>query len=297
MQRFRKYEVDTSAPLHSSSTCTILKGNDLYSGERVVLKLFQKSKLNKDQKERCEREIKVLRLLQGHHNVVRLLECFEDNDVTCLVMEYIEKDLLTYFEGKKWKLSKPTLKSITRQIVEVTKYMHDHLVVHCDLKLENFLYDEKTGIIKVIDFGQSFLFSNRHTYLRGICGTKRYVAPEVLMKEREGWDPYKCDVYAMGVVLYALVYGKMPFPDRDGKEYYSRLIFSSPVHKHEVRPDLKFPQSEVGSAELRHLFEKLLSLFPEERPSLEQIQSHQFFSVSKKSVTNFFRKLLPVKSS
>jgi serine/threonine protein kinase len=291
MLSIRRYNLAVDSLIHSNATCKIVPGFDKYTGEKIIAKIFRIEQLDADKRDRCEREIKILKLLQGHKNIVRMLDSFRDEENIFIIMEFMNEDLLSFFERKHWKLEKKMLKTVARQLVEVTAFMHENLVVHCDLKLENFLFDEKTATIKVIDFGQSFLLSSRRTYLRGICGTKRYVAPEVYLKEREGWDPFACDVYSLGVVLFALVFGRMPFSDRDGFDYYQKLFATVSSKNDARRVDLVFPPSASVSTDLQKLFERILSLDPMARPSPEEILHAPFFQQNQKKLKNLFHRL------
>merc|ERR1719359_888992 len=94
-----------------------------------------------------------------------------------------------------------------QQMLLAVQYLHSHGVVHRDIKLENFVFDEKDGdLLKMIDFGFS-KFRERGSKMKTACGTLSYVAPEVLK------DTYtsQCDLWSLGVIVFILLSGSMPF--------------------------------------------------------------------------------------
>jgi serine/threonine protein kinase len=93
------------------------------------------------------------------------------------------------------------------QMVKALQYIHRHSIVHRDLKLGNILISE-TMQLKLCDFGLSTRISYQGEKKRTVCGTPNYIAPEIL--EEEGHS-YESDIWSLGVILYALLFGKPPF--------------------------------------------------------------------------------------
>jgi len=146
-------------------------------------------------------------LSMDHPHVARLLDVYESSDSISLVMEHMEGGELfnRLLEAKQF--SEDVAADATRQMLLAVNYLHSNGIVHRDLKLENFLY-ESTGSrhLKMIDFGFS-KFCGADTRLRTTCGTLAYVAPEVL----NGAYTSQCDLWSMGVLVFALLSGRMPF--------------------------------------------------------------------------------------
>ncbi|XP_051912658.1 uncharacterized protein LOC127594979, partial [Hippocampus zosterae] len=95
---------------------------------------------------------------------------------------------------------------------------HQLRIAHRDIKLENVLIDKSLGI-KLIDFGFALESSDR---LKSFCGTPSYMAPEMVLKK--GYDGRRVDVWALGVLLYRLVVGAMPFKGADEKALFGKIL-------------------------------------------------------------------------
>jgi len=106
---------------------------------------------------------------------------------------------------------------------------HDRLVVHRDLKLENLLLTKETENVKIIDFGFATQVGSRETKLKAFCGTPSYMAPELI--RGEGYSGFAVDVWALGVVVFALLCGSLPFVARTEMQLYAKIrraIFTTP---------------------------------------------------------------------
>merc|ERR1712139_469351 len=107
---------------------------------------------------------------------------------------------------------------VTQQMLLAVHYIHCHGIAHRDLKLENFLYDRQgSSFVKLIDFGFSrYLQGEGVSELRRMktaCGTLSYVAPEVLTDQYTN----QCDLWSMGVIVFIMVSGTMPFQGKSGE--------------------------------------------------------------------------------
>lgn len=119
-----------------------------------------------------------------------------------------EQSLCSYLKSKPGrKLSENEARHIFRQLVEGTKYLHEKHIVHRDLKLENALIDGEKNI-KIIDFGFS-VSTKKEEILKNFCGTPSYMAPEIVT--RKEYNGMYADVWALGVMLYIMLSGKLPF--------------------------------------------------------------------------------------
>ena len=107
-----------------------------------------------------------------------------------------------------------------RQMLSAIKHLHIHGIVHRDLKPENFLLasDESDSEIKLIDFGLSKRFTNKHMHT--VVGTPFYVAPEVLKGDYDN----QCDIWSLGVILFILLCGYPPFEGNSNKEIFNHIL-------------------------------------------------------------------------
>lgn len=152
---------------------------------------------------------------------------------------------------------------IFAQLVGAVTYVHLKGCVHRDLKLENILLD-KHGSVKLVDFGFTREYSGNSSYLQTWCGTVCYSAPEMVKGEKYAGE--KVDVWSLGIILYALLAGELPFDDDDESVTKSRIL-----KEDIVCPDY-FPQ------DARDLIALLLSKRPLLRPCMADILRHSWLS-------------------
>lgn len=175
--------------------------------DKVAIKILDKTRLDSAAQRLLHREINNLETLQ-HPNVVRLFEVVDTPSRLYLVTEYAGGGDLSnriYVEGKMCDhLGKITF----AQILAAVKYMHSLNIIHRDLKAENVLFSV-SGCVKVADLGFSVRVSNRNHLLDTQCGSPPYAAPELFQDEPYLGPPV--DVWAMGVLLFFIVTGTMPF--------------------------------------------------------------------------------------
>ncbi|KAL9415079.1 hypothetical protein AB3S75_043368 [Citrus x aurantiifolia] len=168
---------------HFGYTCTARYKKGEHKDQKVAIKVIPKSKMTTAiAVEDVRREVKILRALSGHSNLVKFYDAFEDLDNVYIVMELCEGgELLDRILSRCGKYSEDEAKAVLVQILNVVAFCHLHGVVHRDLKPENFLYTSKdeSSQLKAIDFGLSD-FVRPDERLNDIVGSAYYVAPEVL---------------------------------------------------------------------------------------------------------------------
>lgn len=182
----------------------------------VAIKTIKKKRIQNEQDlQRIRREIQILSSVT-HPHIVHIYEVFENRDKMVLVMEYAAGGELFDYLSEHHCLSDEEARRIFRQIVSACYYCHQNNICHRDLKLENILLDE-FGNAKIADFGLSTVFG-RDAGLVTYCGSPLYASPEIV-----SGTPYRgpeVDCWSLGVLLYTLVYGAMPF---DGSNF-RRLV-------------------------------------------------------------------------
>lgn len=254
--------------LGSGAYAKVKIANALKLNKQVAVKIIDKKAAPKDVITKfLPREIHALKTVD-HDNVVKLIDVINTESQVFLVMELAELgDLLDYINSRRY-LSESMARNLFSDLVNAIGKCHSLGIVHRDLKCENLLLDSQMRL-KISDFGfaRTHVGQNLETY----CGSYAYAAPEVILGNP--YDGEKADVWSMGVVLYAMVVGRLPFKDTDVKsllgEIASRLYYPS-----------RLPE------ELRDLIGKMLVFNPRERISVSEIKRHPWLrkTESEKSI-------------
>ncbi|XP_075590028.1 uncharacterized protein LOC124491459 isoform X2 [Dermatophagoides farinae] len=224
------------------------------TGQEVAIKTIKKSKVSNQQDlVRIRREIQIMSSI-NHPNIIHIFEVFENKDKIVLVMQYASGGELYDYVSFHKALSDTEARRVFRQIATAIYYCHKNKICHRDLKLENILLDEK-GNAKIADFGLSNVFDDKH-FLQTFCGSPLYASPEIV-RGLPYFGP-EVDCWSLGVLLYTLVYGAMPF---DGSNFKKLVKQISEANYFE--PPEKSPATE--------LIHKLLTPEPKERASIIDI--------------------------
>ncbi|KAL2103776.1 hypothetical protein ACEWY4_000644 [Coilia grayii] len=201
----RRYEVLET--LGKGTYGTVKKAVERRSGKTVAIKSIKKDCISDDlDRAHIQREIEIVSHL-SHPNIIQMHEVFECRDKIVIVMEYASGGELYDYVQQRQRLSETEARNLFRQITSAVHYCHKSGVVHRDLKLENILLDQNMTV-KLADFGLSNHYE-RGRMLDTFCGSPLYASPEII-----NGQPYQgpeVDCWALGVLLYALVHGSMPF--------------------------------------------------------------------------------------
>ncbi|XP_077980864.1 serine/threonine-protein kinase PLK1-like isoform X2 [Glandiceps talaboti] len=231
--------------------------NDIYAG-----KIIPKTRISKPhQRQKLEREIDVHSQL-SHRNIVQFFDYFDDDDHVYIILELCNKKSLIHIMKQRKTLTEPEVRFFLLQIIEGVRYLHSENVIHRDLKLGNILLSDSLEI-KLADFGLATRLEFDGDRKRTICGTPNYIAPEVL--EKIGHS-YEADIWAIGCIMYTMLVGKPPFEGTTLKETYLKVR----TNKYNL------PSSLHSSA--KDLLKQLFTSKPEDRPALEEIMQHEFFT-------------------
>jgi len=199
------YILDTKV-LGSGYNGSVNLARDKRTQTNYAVKAFKLHGVNSEKKEELETECEIF-LSMDHPHVARLTDVYESEDTLHLVMECMEGGELFHRVTEKRRFSEKDAAEAAHQMLLAVNYIHTHKIVHRDIKLENFLYEKKdTNHLKLIDFGFSKIWEP-NTKMALSCGTLAYVAPEVLDKSYTS----KCDLWSLGVVIFILLVGYMPF--------------------------------------------------------------------------------------
>ncbi|XP_058240675.1 serine/threonine-protein kinase MARK1-like isoform X1 [Hemibagrus wyckioides] len=249
---------------------TIGKGNfakvklarHVLTGREVAVKIIDKTQLNPTSLQKLFREVRIMKIL-SHPNIVKLFEVIETEKTLYLIMEYASGGEVFDYLVAHGRMKEKEARAKFRQIVSAVQYCHQKRIVHRDLKAENLLLDADMNI-KIADFG----FSNEFTVgnkLDTFCGSPPYAAPELFQGKK--YDGPEVDVWSLGVILYTLVSGSLPFDGQNLKELRERVL----------RGKYRIPF--YMSTDCENLLKRLLVLNPIKRGSLEQIMKDKWMNV------------------
>uniref|UniRef100_A0A665W4W9 Serine/threonine-protein kinase PLK n=1 Tax=Echeneis naucrates TaxID=173247 RepID=A0A665W4W9_ECHNA len=235
---------------------------DLSTSKVYAAKIIPHARVSKPhQREKIDREIELHRALH-HRHIVHFYHHFEDKENIYILLEYCSRKSLAHILKARKVLTEPEVRYYLRQIVSGLKYLHEQEILHRDLKLGNFFVSESMDL-KVGDFGLAAKLEPAGNRRKTICGTPNYLSPEVLNKQGHGCES---DIWALGCVMYTMLLGRPPFETTNLKETY-RCI-------REARYSL--PSSL--SPQAKQLIANLLAKIPENRPNLDLILRHDFFT-------------------
>ncbi|KAF6081712.1 hypothetical protein HJG60_008733 [Phyllostomus discolor] len=195
------------SPIDEGAFSKVVLARHLVTGTEVAIKIINRLDSNE-----IFQEVTCLKML-NHPNIVKLFQVINTKNQTLIFMENVTRGHLLNCLWNNGPLAEEDARAKFRQMMSAVQDCHHKGITHWDLKLENILLDEKNNI-KVADFGFSTKFSNKK--LKTFCGTVSYMAPEIL--RLEPYDTRKIDAWSLGVILYAMVMGKLPFESTKSEE-------------------------------------------------------------------------------
>ncbi|XP_011306417.1 cyclin-dependent kinase 11B [Fopius arisanus] len=213
------------------------------------------------------REIALLKKLD-HPNVVKLVEVLDDpdEDNLYLVFELVQKGEVLLLPTDK-PLDEETARKNFRDVVMGVEYLHYQMIVHRDIKPSNLLVDSE-GHVKVADLGVSAELRASGELLSGSAGTPAFAAPETTTPGAQ-YSGTLCDVWSMGVTLYSLVTGRVPWDGSGSIIGVQAAVRSEP---------LRFPDKPALSDDLRDLLSHMLAKDPAMRFTLDEIKNHRWLT-------------------
>ncbi|KAK9710323.1 Serine/threonine-protein kinase [Basidiobolus ranarum] len=241
------------------------------TGEKAAIKIIPRipsdggkhKSHNKDENKevRIVREAAIMSLL-SHPNIVKMKEVVIRPRHYYLIMEYVSGGQMLDYIISHGRLKEKHARKFARQICSAIDYCHLNSIVHRDLKIENILIADD-GTIKIIDFGLSNLYSTR-SHLSTFCGSLYFAAPELL--SAKAYTGPEVDIWSIGIVLYVLVCGRVPFDDQNQPALHAKI----------KRGHIEYPT--WLSSDCKNLISRMLVTNPSQRATMTEILQHPWIS-------------------
>lgn len=247
--------------LGTGAYAKVKKAIDLNNhGRRVAIKIVNKKKAPRDVVQKfLPREVRTLRMIM-HDNVIKCYDVIDTDDALYIVMEIADGgDVLDYI-NKRTRLTESVARLLFHDLLCGVEHCHTMSIVHRDLKCENLLLSGQM-ILKISDFGFARELDGKN--LETYCGSYAYAAPEVILGQPYIGEP--ADIWSMGVILYAMVVGRLPFKDNDVKTLLS-----------EISHHITLPSYLTD--DIKDLIVRMLTYNPTERATIAQIRCHTWMA-------------------
>jgi serine/threonine protein kinase len=229
----------------------------------------KKRKLN--QESLTIQEIEILKQVPQHKNIIQFITALEDpfyEDSIFIVTEIAKKgvvmDIVPHSVSKPY--SDDQCRNIFKQLVNAVDHLHKHDIVHRDIKPQNLLMSNN-NIVKLIDFGNATKVTDMPRKTSSSVGSPAFMAPELLKKGIQA-DSKCADLWSMGITLYCLAYGHLPFETSGILDLYNDIQHKPVVH------------SEHTDPALRDLIDRLLEKNPKDRISIIDLKIHPWMNKS-----------------
>ena len=255
---------------------TVKLGIHRITQKKVAIKILDKNKIeSNDDLERIIREMQIL-IEMDNPNVIKVFKIFEEENNFSIIMEYCEGGELFNYIVKKQRLSEEESSYFFYQIINGIEYIHSKGIAHRDLKPENLLIG-KNNILKIIDFGLSNFYDGKER-LQTPCGSPCYASPEMVKGKK--YDGFNIDIWAIGIILFAMLCGYLPFEDDEND---NDILFSQ-IIKNKI--DYPYFLSDLSL----DILKRILVSDPEKRITLEEIKKHEFYLKGEKIFNEIFSK-------
>ncbi|KAL1245326.1 Aurora kinase [Trichinella spiralis] len=237
----------------------VYKAKEKITRNTVALKVMRKRESKSENGLRMvDQEISILSQLK-HPNILKLYGSFHDDSHDVLILEFAKRGTLYSLLLKKGHLTEHQTARYMSQLISAVEYMHGKGIVHRDIKPENVLLDEN-DVVKLADFGLAISLADLKSFGKyPSCGTVSYLAPEVF--HHQGYDE-KVDLWAIGVVMFRMIVGRLPFNEHSSNEIKERILHH------------QFTIPKYVSYDARDIIGKLLTSKPHMRMKLSELATH-----------------------
>ena len=243
----------------SGAFSSVHKCTRLYDNKQFAVKIISKENFTEKEKANLKNEISILKLV-SHPNIIHMDGFYETQTHIYFVIEFIQGgDLFSNIVNRP-RFTDLELKKLAKTMGECLAYLHELGIIHRDIKPENILLDTRTDKLILTDFGLSQVILPG-SKLSDTCGTLDYVAPEVLSPQGYG---YETDIWSLGIILYLVYYGKLPFSAPDDISTINKILSWEPEF------------SDTKNHLANDLISKLLDKNPQNRITARELLTHPF---------------------
>lgn len=246
------------------------EGRTQSTSEIFALKVVKAKVEQKKMMEKFRTEMQIHAKMR-HPNIVEFYRAFSLDNHTYVVLEMCENGSLTDMVKGRGVLSLPEVRRFMIQICGGVKYMHKRNVIHRDLKMGNIFLDAHMNI-KIGDFGLAAVLADEQDRRTTLCGTPNYIAPEILSKSGARGHDSKVDVWAIGIICYAMLVGVPPFQSKTQQEIYSKLR----TLDYEWKVDTRKTYNDIPD-DAKTFVAACLNLVATDRPEMDDLVEFQFF--------------------
>ncbi|KAL6073073.1 MlkA protein [Balamuthia mandrillaris] len=258
----------------------VFLGVNKRTGERVAIKRLDKARVRgiKNGTQQLMREVDILTKVE-HENIVQVKDIFDGQRYFYIVLELATGGELFERIADHGRLEESEARKVFIQLLDAVGYLHSKGIVHRDIKPENILFannSRRSPRVKITDFGLARLFGEQEL-MKTLCGTPHYVAPEIVLQTTSDTltsnTKYKgygkeVDVWSLGVILYLILSGMLPFDDDEQCEL---TLFEQIM---EGIFGFEDPVWNTISFSAKHLIQSLMALNPKDRLTIEQAKAH-----------------------
>ncbi|CAK78483.1 unnamed protein product (macronuclear) [Paramecium tetraurelia] len=270
---YKKYQV--LKMIGKGSHAKVYKIERIKDSSIFAVKIFKSEKLISKDKgiDSILKEIDIMRKLDNK-NVLQLHEIFEDENNVYLIVDYLQGgELLKQIENSLDGYTEHLVQNLMYNLLTSLNYLHSKQILHRDIKPENLILRSKDCLTDLViaDFGLSDIYNEQGVYLFQRCGTVGYVAPEVL---RDEFYDYKVDMFSVGVILFILLTGEMPFESNSDTDDLLRQNAQCKIDFNKLNQKSISPAAQDL---VRLLLDENLNI----RPNAQQALLHDWFATPK----------------
>ena len=255
--------------LGTGSYARVFRAKVLESNLPVAVKIFDPDICQDPEESAAIRQEFDLMQKISHPLIADVYSIFEYQGSICYIMELIDGQTLLDYVNLGGPVPEPLAKKYAVQLLLILEYLHSHSISHRDLKCENIIIDRFDNV-HLIDFGFARQARPGTGLFQTTCGSPAYIAPEIIAEA-----PYdvRVDIWSFGVVLYAIIIGKLPFAHENVTEMMRQISCDEPVFPDTISPIL------------RDLLVRLLDKDPAKRITIDEIKEHVWMTSGEYGIT------------